>query len=690
VGGTTAQAAEDGKRRRKRAPRHPGDFENEQEFIQHVRTLFDKDREADEENRREMVTDLRFTAGEQWEDSVRQRRDAAGKPTLTVNTLPAYVAQIVGNRRLNDVGIKIIPDNGGTKKVAEVREGLIRSIQKLSKAQFAYDTAFEQQVITGLGNFQILLDYAHDDVFEQDIRIAAIPNALAVVWDHASVEPSGADARHVFVVDTLDRKEFKRRYPKAHAGWDATELERRAAGWDTADSTQIVSFWRMRSKTRLLALMQDGTVQDVTDLGEEEWWDAAVQDEHGLPMVREVQRKYAQMYLCSSQEILDGPYDLPIQRVPVFRVPAWELHIEGERKRWGLVRFLRDPKRLHNYWRSTIAEKLVGSPKAKWVAADTAVEGREDSWRRSHLEDDPLLIYNADSSAPPMRVQPADVETALIQEAGMAAQDIRDVSNIHEASLGQRSNEVSGRAIMARQRVGEVGTTIFQDRLNLAIEEAGGVINQLIPFVYDTPRIIKVLGPDSVQDHHVRINDEQDPDSVDITEGKYSVTVTTGPSYTTRRVEAREEMMALTNAMPDVMAVAADKIVEAQDWPGADEIARRLRMRLPPGMLSADDIDPEQRQQMEQQAQQQAQEAQMQQQIQMQTLQLEMALKEAQIAEAHARAQESLARAEQAQSSVPKNITSAAKNLSDIDNNSVASSLRVVTSLSQSPNGATG
>lgn len=691
VSGTTARAGEEASPRQlKRVPKHPDDFDDKHTFLTYVRETFSKDREHDEANRTEMVLDARFVAGDQWEQDVRTARNAKNKPTLTINRLPAFVAQLVGNRRLNDTGIKIIPDAGGTKEIAKTREGLIRSIQKTSRAQNVYDTAFTQQVIGGLGNFQVHLDYAHDDVFEQDIRIAAIPNPLSVVWDRTSVDPSGADAEHVFVTDKIPRKDFKKRYPKAVAtdfDGEGTSSEGRRHGWDTEDSVQIVSFWRVRSRARTVALMQNGDVLDVTDLELDVWWDNAALGSDGFPMVRETQRKYAEMYLCSADDILAGPYELPVQRVPVFRVPGWELFIEGDRMRWGLVRHLRDPQKLHNYWRSTIAEKLIASPKAKWVAADSAVEGREDAWRKSHLSDDPLLIFNAESGAMPTRVDPAQLEQAMIQEAGIASQDIRDVSNLHEASLGQQSNEVSGRAIMARQRVGEVGSVIYQDNLNIAIEEAGKVINQLIPFVYDSPRIIKVLGPDMETEDHVQINQPEIPES-DITTGKYSVSITTGPSYTTRRVEAREEMMSLTNSMPEVMGIAADKIVEAQDWPGADEIARRLRTQLPPGMVDAKDMSPE-----EQQAQQQqGQAAQQQQQIQQAQFQLEMELKKAQIEEAKARAVEAYARAAQAQSSVPKNLSgaerdragaekdraAAAKDLSEIERGEVDSLLGIV------------
>jgi len=683
VVGPSAEAREDAvKSGRKRKPKPPDDFESEYEFLAYVRKTNDQDREADKDNRREMVEDSRFVAGQQWDSQIREARDRAYKPTLTLNRLPAYVAQLIGNRRLNDTGIKIIPDSGGTKAIAKIREGLIRSIQKVCRAQYVFDKAFEQQVIGGLGNFQVHLDYAHDDVFEQDIRIAAIPNPLSVVWDRLSMEPTGADARHVFVTDRLPRKDFEKRYPDAQCSdFAGLDQEVRGLGWDTSDTVQVVSFWRMRSVAREVGLFKDGDVKDITDFPAGMWMDELVVDPSGEFMIREVQRRYAQMYLCSSSDILAGPYDLPVQRVPVFKVPGWEVFVEGDRFRWGMIRFLRDPQKLHNYWRSTIAEKLVGSPKAKWIASSAAVEGREDEWRKSHLSDDPLLIYNAESGTPPIPVPPNQLEPALINEAGVASQDIRDISNIHEAYLGMQSNEVSGKAIMARQRVGEVGHVIYPDNLNMAIEEAGKVINQLIPFVYDTPRLVKTLGPDMVTEKHVVINDETDPSSIDITLGKYSVSTTTGPSYTTRRVEAREEMMAMVNAMPQTMAIAADKIVEAQDWPGADQIAKRIRSQLPPAMLGAEDMDEEEQQAM----QAQAQAAQQKQQVETQMLQMEMASKQADLEYKKAQAREAEARAIEAEARAKQAESQAAKNISEIETGQVETAMKMAEQLTPSP-----
>ncbi len=592
------ETAQDVFRKKFKKAVHPDDFEGDLSFLRYAVKLFDDDLEADRGNREVGMEAARFMVGDQWDEEVKQSRQVLNKPTMTFNRLVAFVGQVVGNRRLNEVDIKVVPDDAAYKPTAKIREGLIRSIQKNSRANRAYNKAHENQVITGIGNFEVVLKYAHDDVFEQDAVVKSIKNAFAVVWDACIEDPTGADAKHVFVVDTMTIEDFKREYPDALAA-DLTINQHLISGytfdgdWITREHVRVVRMWRMRTRKAIVALLRDGDsedVVDVTDKDPKDFIDRVVTNSEGMPVMREVDRKYAQLYHITALDILEGPYEIPVSRVPVFRVPGWDISVGDFQKRFGLLTFLLDPQKLFNYWRSVIAEKLMRSPKGNWIASADVVQGREQEWRDSHISDDPLLLYNADAGSAPIQIKATQLEPALIEQAGMAAQDLRDISNLHQASLGQKSNEVSGKAILTRQRIGEVGTIIYQDNLDMAIEECGRVLNELIPFVYDTSRTIKVLGEEGEELDPVVINDTTNEASVDITAGKYSVSSTVGPSTVTKRVEASEGMLNMVNANPQALAVAFDKIVEAQDWPGASEIARRLRLQLPAGILNESDM----------------------------------------------------------------------------------------------------
>lgn len=598
----------------------PEGYTNESEFLLEMRTMFQDDLQVDRLNREAALEDLRFGVGDQWDDITRSRREAARKPCLTINRIPAFVAQILGSRRMNETDVKVAADNGGTAPVAKVREGLIRNIQKVSKAKIAYDNALMGSVMAGIGNFGLELKYSTNDALgEQDINLYKIGDHLSVVWDRGMSDPTGEDATRAFVVETFSQQDFYQQWPWATPADIAVDInlrgDLRMTGWVSVNDVRVVEYWRMRKQLRTLAMLIDGSSVDITDVTDPITLLKIASRKDGSPIIRQVMKPYAQMYLCSGNDILEGPYNLPISRVPIFRVPGWEVQVGDWKHRWGLIRFLKDPQRLHNYWRSVVAERLMQTPRSVWVAPESAIAGREAQWRTSHLSDDPLLVYNSETAAPPQRINPAQLEDALMGQAELTAQDIKDVSNIHEANLGMPSNEVSMVAIMARQRVSDTGTIIYHDNLAMAIEAAGRTMNELIPVVYDTARVVKVLGDDA-KEYMVAINSFDDPNSIDITAGKYDITCGVGPSYATKRIEQAASMLGMAQAMPNILSLAADLIVEAQDWPGADKLAARLRNALPPGILSPDEMTPQQQQNAAIAGQHQQQQVQNQQQMQ--------------------------------------------------------------------------
>jgi len=297
------------------------------------------------------------------------------------------------------------------------------------------------------------------------------------------------------------------------------------------------------------------------------------------------------MHLVTGFAILSGPYEYRLNRLPILRMSGRVVNVGGQRVRYGLVRFMKDPVRLKNFWRSVNAEQLGYAPKAQWIATESAVAGREDSLRKAHLSRDPLLVVNDEAVIGQnlQRLDPPAPQAALLNEASVNAQDMKDVTGIHDASLGVRSNETSGRAIQARQREGDIASLTFYDNANATILEAGDVINQLIPQIYDGTRVIRTIGEDE-RVKFQKINDPMDPNAIDMSVGMFDVALSTGTSYTTRRVEAAQAMMDAIQVWPQLMTVAGDLVARAQDWPGAEKIAERLEQSMAQAQINPEDV----------------------------------------------------------------------------------------------------
>lgn len=554
----------------------PEGFESQEDFLKCLRRDYEDDIEFDRINRNEALDDKKFSAGEQWDPIVLEQRK--GLPCLVINSIPQFTAQLVGDWRQDKKGVKVVPSNDEDTNVASVRGDLIRSIETASRADRIYDSAFESLVQCGDGAVRVSVEYARDDVFDQDIFIRGVEDCLSVVWDRFSVDVTGRDAKRVFIDDRLPKKEFEAKWP----GIDPDSLSSdqdidkvSLVGWVDDSSYRVTEYWRMIERQRVLALFQNGKIFELDETNI-----VKAVEENGPPVkTRLVWCSFAQMHLVTGFAILSGPYEYRLNRLPIIRMSGRVVNIGGRRVRYGLVRFMKDPVRLKNFWRSVAAEQLGYASKAQWIAPESAVEGREETFRKSHLSRDPLLVYNDGAEAPPQRLDPPAPQAALLNEANVNAQDMKDVTGIHDASLGIKSNETSGRAIQARQREGDVASLTFYDNGNACVLEVGDVINQLIPQIYDGTRIIRTIGEDEAVKFQ-KINDPMNPESVDLSIGQFDVALTTGASYSTRRVEAAQAMMEAVQVFPQLMTVAGDLVAKAQDWPGADKIAERLEMAM--------------------------------------------------------------------------------------------------------------
>ncbi len=584
----------------------PEGFDSVEDFLDDMRSEYQLDLDFDRLNREAAMEDKRFAAGEQWDPLVLEQRK--GLPSLIINQIPQFTAQVVGDWRESRKAVKVLASFDEDEDVAQVRGDLIRSIEAVSRAERVYDTAFESLLQCGDGAFRVSVEYARDDVFDQDIFIRPIEDALAVVWDRYSVDPTGRDARHCYVDDRIPKKEFDRKYP----GLSESNLEdglwaarQDIQGWIDRDGYKMTEYWRIVERQRILAMFSNGKIFELSS----ENMSDIIQANGSPTKTRVASITYAQMHLCTGFAILAGPFEYRLNRLPVIRMSGRIVNVGGRRVRYGLVRFMKDPARLRNFWRSVAAEQLGYAPKAAWIATQAAVEGRENEIRKAHLSRDPLIIVNDEAvfGQNIMRVEPPTIQQALLNEAQVNVQDMKDVTGIQDASLGIKSNEVSGRAIDARQHEGDIAALTYFDNGDAAVLEAGDVINQFIPQIYDGTRVIRVIGADESVKFQ-KINDPMNPESIDLSIGKYDVALTTGTSYTTRRQAAAQAMMDAIQVWPQLMTVAGDLVAKAQDWPGAEELANRLQKTIPPQFLDPEDmkngagpgVDPEQFQQMQQ------------------------------------------------------------------------------------------
>jgi hypothetical protein len=575
------------------------------------------------ESREDEIDDLRFYAGSpdnhwQWPADVLATRGAVqgqtinARPTLTINKLPQHVRQVTNDQRQNRPGAKVIPvDDNADVEVAEIFNGLIRHIEYISDADVAYDTACENQVAYGEGYIRILTEYCDDKTFDQDIKIGRIRNSFSVYMDPLIQDPTGADAKWCFITEDLTKDEYERLYPDASPVSTLQSLgvgDQSISNWLYEDTIRIADYYYIDYEKATLHLYP-GNVTAFKGTRE----DKDLQAMYGAPKrTREVQNPKVKYCKINGYEILQEA-EWAGKWIPVVRIVGNEFEVDGRLYVSGLVRNAKDAQRMYNYWVSQEAEMLALAPKAPFIGYGGQFEGYEDKWKTANTNNWPYLEVNPDvtdgsgSVLPlPQRAQPPMASSALLQAKSGAAEDIKSTTGQYNASLGMGSNERSGKAILARQKEGDVGTYHYGDNLTRGVRHIARQLIDLIPKIYDTQRIARVIGEDG-ETKMAKINPEQqepvkkivDEQGVVIEKiynpsvGKYDVVATTGPGYATKRQEALEAMAQLLQGNPQLWQVAGDLFVKNMDWPGAQEMSARFKKTIDPKILASDDKSPE-------------------------------------------------------------------------------------------------
>lgn len=534
--------------------------------------------------------------GNQWPSQVREQRRLDNRPCLTVNRMPGFTRQVVNDGRQNKPSIGVIPvDNGADVEAAEIIGGLIRSIERGSNAQIAYDTALDQAVSSGFGFFRITTDYCHDESFDQEARIERVANQFSVHWDVDSTKFDASDWRYAFVSDLLTPAEFKRRYPKEDPSSWQDGLGEDWQYWAGQDEIRIAEYFTRDEKTRKIVRFTDGSVFREDALKRPVMLPMGMT----LPLIEALamqgivpNAERDSTYYEVTRRVISGAAVLeeakwPGSMIPICPVWGEEVIYRGKRYFRSIIRDARDPQQMLNYWRSSATELVALAPRAPWLVPLGAIPPEaEAAWKTANTRNHAYLEYDANAGAMPQRQPFAGIPGGALQEALNAADDIKSVIGIYDAALGARSNETSGRAILARQRESNVATFHFLDNLARAIEYGGRVLIDVIPSLYSTRQTIRILGENNeakivrVQAEHGTPPTQESPDGkiYNLSTGKYDVAVTVGPNYETQRQETQQNLTALVQAYPQAAPVLGDLLVENMDWPGAQQAADRIRV----------------------------------------------------------------------------------------------------------------
>jgi hypothetical protein len=536
--------------------------------------------EADNRERALFVLDFVRPGADQFSSDALLSRGK--RPSHSFNQLPKFGRQVINDQWQNLPQIKFIPETDTDVELAEVLEDKIREVQSQGCAQTAYKMAIASQINIGWGYFAFATDYDNDDSNDQNIYIRQIPNTFQVYDDPACREQDRSDRRFLIEVEDIPRTEFNDRYERDYSDGDLQSTGSDYPGWAAMgkDLVRVGHYWRMEYDKETIWFDKE-TGKKVTE---------KPKDTNNYNM-RVIKKPRVMYYKCTAKERLEER-KWPGKHIPFCFVEGNKTIVNGKTYLTGLYEDMISSQVLYNYATNTAIELAESAPIAPWTGDIRAFKGFEKYYDTVNQKNYSYLPHNAidESGNPinaPQRMQNGADLSAAVALIQMAEQNFYGTSGIYPASLGQKSNEQSGKAIMARQREGDVSTSNYADTFKRALIYGGIIFEDLRKKIYDGSREFQVMSEDN-KTRGVKINQKYQDHKTgkmieyDMTKGKMGVAVTTGVSYTTKREESREAQIQLFQAAPQAMLPALPMIVRSMDWPNADKTADAIERGLPP------------------------------------------------------------------------------------------------------------
>jgi hypothetical protein len=575
----------------------------DKDILDQAKEDFKRCHDAEESQRKESQDDLEFAVlGKQWPDEVKSDREKEGRPCLTINRLPAFLRQVTNDSRLNRPGIVVKPTgDGANQHTARIQNDLIRNIWNASQGDVVCDTALDFAATMGFGYMVVRVDYTSYDSFEQDIFLERVSNPFSIYGDPDSKEATSIDWNRAFITDWYSKAKFEDRWKDA----DMTGFEDDGKDdlWFEEERVRVAEYWTRSEVDTELVKLSDGKIMQADEV--EKIQELLSVQGIGVVGTRQSKTCKVKQRIITGKEVLEET-DWLGRYIPIVPMYGEEWNVNGKRHFISLVRRAKDPQRMFNYWRTASTELVALAPKAPFIGVVGQFATDAHKWATANVKSHPYIEADIVPNAPglPQRQPFAGVPAGAIQEAMSASDDMKSIMGLFDASLGAKSNETSGKAIIARQREGDTSTFNFIDNRNRAVEHVGRIIVDLIPQVYNVPRILQCVQEDG-ETYSVPVNQPVQPvqggqpdqppqfqkaeqhiegltQIFDLRVGKYNVVVTAGPSFTTRREESAEQMMEFVRLYPQSAPIIGDLLAKNLDWPGAEQIAERLKAMLPP------------------------------------------------------------------------------------------------------------
>ncbi len=509
----------------------PTQGEKDDELLKRIRHRYRYAHDKWRRNRDEGQKNMRYVSGDPWDDEDRMARK--NRPTVCADQLNQYVNQVVNTARQNPRGVVVDPaGDGATDALAEYRENRIRAIEYGCNAQQAYINGLQAAVERNIGYWKVTRAYVSDDSEEQEILVLPVMNPDSILIDPDYKTPDASDIRWAFELDRIPLEEFEIEYPDAQKrSFSADDFGGDSSVWFDGKCIVVASYWEIRQTTR-----QDGKGKKKAE-------------------------KRVRQYITNGVEILKEGPEQPGPYIPIVPVPGKEIWVEygqggAERVLLSLVTLARDPQKALAYVMSSMLENVGQLPKTSFVGYTGQFETDAEAWKTANTVFHPYLQVDPTVDEASGQILPLPQRQELTPDFQAYAVGVDICQRAVQAAMGlqglptqaQRANQKSGIALDKIQSEQAIGSYHLVDNYDRAIKLTGRIINHWLS-ITDADKTEKPVRLADGSHKLVTINSDmpiQDTEGhtyhfpIADDNGRYQVTISSGPSHESQREEGSE------------------------------------------------------------------------------------------------------------------------------------------------------
>lgn len=566
---------------------------------------FDNIQSALRDERLQCLKDRRFAtiAGAQWEGPLWDQYE--NKPKFEVNKIHLAVIRIINEYRNNRIDVDFIPKSGeDDDELAEKCDMLLRADEQDSTADEAYDNAFEEAALGGIGAWRLRTQYEDDGDEEneyQRIRFEPIYDAdSSVYFDLNSKRQDKSDATRCFVIYSMTRQSYIDEWNDDPTSWPK-EVHQYEFDWDTPDIVFIAEYYRIEEKRDTVFTFKhlDGTEEKVKKSeieADETILDRLVAVGATEISQRKISRRRCRKYILSGGKILEDCGYIAGPNIPIVITYGKRWFIDNVERCMGHVRLATDVQRLKNMQLSKLGEISALSSVEKPILTPEQIAGHQLMWSEDNLRDYPYLLINPitgpDGSqtvgGPVAYTRSPQIPPAMAALLQITEQDMSDllgnqqnaekmVSNISEKTVEMIQTRVDGQAYIymsnfakAMKRSGEIWLGMASELYCDEGRTMKGITKD------GQPKPVKMMTP-IVGAETGEIDYEND-----MSEAKFDIVATVGPASASKReaiVKKLTAMMAVTQD-PETLKVLQAMAMMNMEGEGMQDMRQYFRQIL--------------------------------------------------------------------------------------------------------------